>query len=227
MTRAISAFIPLKGHSARVPGKNLRDFNGRPLFHVIVETLQIAERVGTIYIDTDSADIADSAAGLADIVVIERRPDLVGDDVSVNRLIGAFFDEHDDAHLLQTHATNPLLRPGTIDAAVAAYFADPAISSLFGVIRYQARFYDDDLRAINHDPTELVPTQDLDPLFMENSNFYIFSRAGFLEHDRRITDATRMFEIDPLEAIDIDEEADLSLAAAVQRARATSPHDGV
>jgi CMP-N-acetylneuraminic acid synthetase len=62
---------------------------------------------------------------------------------------------------------------------------------------------------------------------MENSNLYIFSRDGFLEHDRRITDATRMFEMDPFEAIDIDEEADFSFAAAIQRARATSPHDGV
>jgi len=64
----------------------------------------------------------------------------------------------------------------------------------------------------------LVPTQDLAPLYMENSNFYLFSRDGFLEHDRRITDATRMLEMDPLEAIDIDEEADFALAAAVARA---------
>ena len=227
MTKTINALIPLKGHSARVPGKNLRDFNGRPLFHAIVETLQIADRVGTIYIDTDSADIAHSAATLDDVIVIDRRPDLVGDEVSVNRLIAAFLETHDDADLIQTHATSPLLHPSTIDAAVSAYSADPAISSLFGVTRYQARFYDGDLRAINHDPTELLPTQALAALYMENSNFYIFSRDGFLEHDRRITDSTRMFEIDPFEAIDIDEEADFSLAAAVQLARATSPHDGV
>ena len=110
MTETINAFIPLKGHSARVPGKNLRDFNGRPLFHAIVETLQIADRVGMIYIDTDSADIAHSAAALDDVIVIDRRLDLVGDEVSVNRLIGAFLDIHDDADLIQTHATNPVGR---------------------------------------------------------------------------------------------------------------------
>ncbi len=227
MTETINAFIPLKGHSARVPGKNLRDFNGRPLFHAIVETLQIADRVGTIYIDTDSADIAHSAAALDDVIVIDRRLDLVGDEVSVNRLIGAFLDIHDDADLMQTHATNPLLRAATIDTAINVYTDDSSISSLFAVTRYQARFYDGNLAAINHDPAELIPTQNLDPFFMENSNFYIFSRDGFLEHDRRITDATRMFEIDPFEAIDIDEEADFSFAAAIQRARVTSPHDGV
>jgi N-acylneuraminate cytidylyltransferase len=220
VTRAISAFIPLKGHSARVPGKNLRDFNGRPLFHAIVETLQIADRVGTIYIDTDSADIAYSAAALDDVIVVDRRPDLVGDEVSVNMLIAEFLHTHDDADLIQTHATNPLLRAATVDTAIDEYSSDSSISSLFAVTRYQARFYDRNLAAINHDPAELIPTQSLDPLFMENSNFYIFSRNGFLENDRRLTDATRMFEIDPLEAIDIDEEADFAFAAAVARASA-------
>ena len=217
-SRQVNAFIPLKGHSARVPGKNLRDFNGRPLFHVIVETLQRADGVATVYIDTDSVDIAGSAALLEDVVVIERHPELVGDDVSVNLLIAAFLDTHDDAHLLQTHATNPLLQPITIDAAIDAYFADESISSLFAVTRYQARFYDGGLRPINHDPTELIPTQLLDPLYMENSNFYLFNREGFLEHRHRITAATRIFPVDPIEAIDIDEEKDFSLAAAVERA---------
>jgi N-acylneuraminate cytidylyltransferase len=216
VTKTINAFIPLKGHSARVPGKNLRDFNGRPLFHAIVETLQIADRVGTIYIDTDSADIAHSAATLDDVIVIDRRPDLVGDEVSVNRLIAAFLQTHEDADLIQTHATNPLLRAATIDAAIDEYSADSSISSLFAVTRYQARFYDGNLGAINHDPAELIPTQNLAPLFMENSNFYIFSRDGFLENDRRITHATRMFEIDPLQAVDIDEETDFAFAAAVE-----------
>jgi CMP-N-acetylneuraminic acid synthetase len=218
VSRTIPAFLPLKGHSERVPGKNLRDFAGRPLFQVIVETLQAAQRVGPIYIDTDDAAIARSARDLEDVVVIDRRPDLVGDAVSVNRLIRAFLDTHDDADLLQTHATNPLLRAATIDGAIDAYLDDPSITSLFAVTRFQARFYDPEGTAINHDPSELIPTQDLDPIYMENSNFYVFSRDGFLQHDHRVTPATRMFEVDPLEAIDIDEEADFALALAVARA---------
>ena len=100
-----------------------------------------------------------------------------------------------------------------------AYFADGSITSLFAVTRYQASFYDR-LLAINHDPTELIPTQELDPLFMENSNLYVFSKEGFLEKDQRITGATRMFEVDPFEAVDIDEEADFSLASALDRSDA-------
>jgi CMP-N-acetylneuraminic acid synthetase len=211
----INALIPLKGHSARVPGKNLRDFGGRPLFHVIVQTLQRAQRVGTIYLDTDSDDIADSATGLTDVEVIRRKTHLVGDEVSVNLLIADFLADHDDEHLLQTHATNPLLTAATVDAAVDRYLSDPSLSSLFTVTRYQARFYFGDLRPINHDPTELLPTQDLEPLYMENSNLYLFSRKGFLENGRRITNKAAMMEMDPLEAVDIDEERDFDFALSV------------
>ena len=50
---------------------------------------------------------------------------------------------------------------------------------------------------------------------MENSSFYLFSRDGFFEHDRRITNATTTFEVDPMEAVDIDEERDFALAEAL------------
>ncbi len=222
MSGTVDAFIPLKGHSERVPGKNLRDFGGRPLFHTIVATLQQARRVGTIYIDTDDQRIAADAEMLDDVVVIRRRPDLIGDDVSVNLLIKAFLETHDCEHTIQTHATNPLLRAGTIDAGIDRYLSDGSISSLFAVTRHQARFYRGDMTAINHDPSELLPTQDLAPLYMENSNFYIFSREGFFEHDRRVTDDTAMFEMDPIEAIDIDEERDFEMAQTLLASRPTA-----
>ncbi|MEA3510348.1 MAG: acylneuraminate cytidylyltransferase family protein [Actinomycetota bacterium] len=221
MSGTVDAFIPLKGHSERVPGKNLRDFGGRPLFHTIVATLQHAGSVRTIYVDTDDAHIAADAGTLDDVVVIRRRPDLIGDGVSVNLLIKAFLEAHDCEHVIQTHATNPLLRAGTVDAAVDQYFSDGSTSSLFAVTRHQARFYLGDMTAINHDPAELLPTQDLAPLYMENSNFYIFSRDGFLEHDRRVTDDTAMFEMDPIEAIDIDEERDFEMAETLLGSRPT------
>ena len=61
--RKIDIFIPLKGESQRVPGKNMRPFSGRPLFHTILATLEEAERVGNVFIDTDSDVIAESIPG--------------------------------------------------------------------------------------------------------------------------------------------------------------------
>ncbi len=215
----LNAFVPLKGHSARVPGKNLRPFAGAPLFHTIVRTLQQARTVERIYVDTDSDEIASSAAGLDDVAVLRRNPDLVGDEVSMNLLIGDFLANHQDQHLLQTHSTNPLLTSATIDDAVGRYFADPEATSLFAVTRIQARLYFGDLTPVNHDPAELIPTQDLPPVYLENSNFYVFSREGFLERGTRITARPMLYEMDPVEAVDIDEERDFRMAELLYRAR--------
>lgn len=72
MINLVAAFVPLKGHSSRVPGKNLRDFLGRPLFHVIIETLLQAQTVAGVYIDTDSDEIAASATLLGNVTVLRR-----------------------------------------------------------------------------------------------------------------------------------------------------------
>lgn len=204
--------MPLKGHSARVPGKNLRPFVDRPLFQVIVNTLQTASTVGAIYIDTDDDEIADRAAKLDDVTVVRRKPHLVGDDISVNWLIKDWLNDNPDISTgLQTHATNPLLSAETIDAAITAWRASSA-TSLFTVTRHQARFYDSDLNPVNHNPRELLKTQDLPPMLEENSNLYAFTREGFFKDETRITPDPMLWEMDPLEAIDIDDEHDFLLA---------------
>ncbi len=215
---SIDVFIPLKGKSQRVPGKNMRPFGGRPLFHTILATLEAAERVSGIYIDTDSEVIAESAQGFNSVTVVMRKERLLGHDVSVNWLIKDFLEDHPHIpHLAQTHCTNPLLSAKTIDAAVNAYFENENSTSLFTVTRLQARLYDAAGAAINHNPDELLPTQELDPVYLENSNLYIFERNAFFEEDARITSKPMMWEMDPFEAVDIDEEHDFRMAEALHR----------
>jgi len=216
--KKIDIFIPLKGASQRVPGKNMRPFGGRPLFHKILKTLESAERVDGIYIDTDSEVIAESAEAFDSVTVIKRKEELLGHDISVNWLIKDFLVDHPDiAHLGQTHCTNPLLSAATIDAAVGAYFDDEESTSLFTVTRIQARLYDASIKALNHNPDELLPTQDLDPIYLENSNLYLFERKAFFDEDARITSKPMMWEMDPYEAVDIDEEKDFRMAEALHR----------
>ena len=59
---------------------------------------------------------------------------------------------------------------------------------------------------LNHDPSVLLRTQDLPPVYEENSCIYIFQRSIFLERENRLGCTPFMFEIDGEEAWDIDEE---------------------
>jgi CMP-N-acetylneuraminic acid synthetase len=92
---------------------------------------------------------------------------------------------------------------------------DRGFDSIFSVTRLQARLWDAETKPVNHDASVLLRTQDLAPLFIENSCFFIFTPELLRERGNRIGARPFMFEMAPLEAVDIDTEEDFSLAAAI------------
>ncbi len=212
------AIIPMKCHSERVPNKNIRDFAGKPLFYWILNTLKKIDRITKIIVDTDCEQIADMVLRYFDVVISMRPDNLKGDFVSVNKIIKNIIGNFDNEYFIQTHATNPLLKPETINSAIELYFKNTdKFDSVFSVTRYQSRFYDLSGNPINHNPAELIRTQDLSPLFEENSNFYIFSKQSFLKKELRIGDTPFMFEVNKLESVDIDDLFDFRIAESIMK----------
>ena len=114
---------------------------------------------------------------------------------------------------LQTHSTNPLLRTETINRAIDQFLENyPRNDSLFSVTPIQTRFWNGAGQPVNHDPQVLMRTQDLPPIYEENSNIYIFTRDTLESRQNRLGDRPLMFEIDRLESWDIDQELDFAMA---------------
>lgn len=200
----------MRHHSQRVPGKNYRLLAGRPLFHHILETLLAVPEINQVVVDTDSEPIMEGLRQyFPQVKIIERPEHLRAADVPMNDILIYDTEQVPSDFHLQTHSTNPLLRPETVSRAVQSFLSDyPAHDSLFSVTRLQTRLYDQHGRAINHDPTILIQTQDLPPVYEENSCLYLFTRENLLRRHHRIGDRPMMFEIDVDEAWDIDEELD-------------------
>lgn len=217
------ALLPMKGHSERVPNKNMRDFNDRPLYHAIMHTLLKSKYIEKVVINTDSEIIAEDAKKNfgESVIIIDRPKEIQGGDVSMNVIINYDLSKVNGEHFLQTHSTNPLLRVETLDKAIETYFENlDKYDSLFSVTRVQTRFYDKNANPINHNPKELLRTQDLEPLYEENSNFYIFSKESFKNAgNRRIGLKPQIFEVNKLEAVDIDEPEDFILAEILYQNR--------
>jgi CMP-N-acetylneuraminic acid synthetase len=221
ISQNIVALVPMRHHSVRVPGKNYRPLAGKPLYYHILTTLLETAEIATVAVDTDSEEIAAGIGQHFPTVQILRRPDhLTADTVPMNEIL-----MHDTGLLpadfyLQTHSTNPLLRPETIAAAINALLGTyPAYDSLFSVTRLHKRLWDGLARPINHNPAILLRTQDLPPIYEENSCLYIFNRPTLLARRNRIGERPLMFEIDPGEAWDIDEEHDFIVANALLEQR--------
>jgi CMP-N-acetylneuraminic acid synthetase len=207
------AFVPMRHHSQRVPGKNYRLLAGKPLFHHIVGTLLAVPEISEILVDTDSDPVMDGVRQYFPQVTVLPRPEhLRADDVPMNDILIHDTGQVQADFYLQTHSTNPLLKPETISRAIQSLMANyPDYDSLFSVTRLQTRLYDQHGHAMNHDPGVLIQTQDLPPVYEENSCLYIFTRETLIKRHHRIGETPLMFEIDAEEAWDIDEELDFAI----------------
>jgi len=217
----LAALVPMRHHSQRVPGKNNRLLAGKPLYQHIVETLLSVPEVNEILVDTDSPPIiAGLRQDFPQVQVIDRPEQLRADTISMNEILLYDTTLLEADFYLQTHSTNPLLRPETISKAIQTFLSDfPAHDSLFTVTRLQTRLYDQHGQALNHDPDILLQTQDLPPVFEENSCLYIFTRNNLSRRRNRLGERPLIFEIDAAEAWDIDEEFDFAITDFLMKQR--------
>ncbi len=218
----IAAIVPMRHSSERVPGKNYRPFAGKPLYHHIVENLLACDKIARVVIDTDSPLILEEAARIFPSVTLLERPEhLRAGEIPMNDVLLNTISQVEADFYLQTHSTNPLLSVDSISRGVDLFLKHfPVYDSLFTVTRLQTRLWDQLARAINHNPNILLRTQDLPPVFEENSCMYIFSKEILERKHNRIGDRPLMLEIPKEEAQDIDEEIDFRIAEFLFKERA-------
>lgn len=207
-------------------GKNFKPLQGKPLFRWVLDVLLSLDEIDLVVINTDARAIL-AENGLTDgprVMIRDRRPDLCGDTVSMNRILEDDIAAVPAATYLMTHTTNPMMTEATVQGALASYRAGVAAGtadSLFTVNRIQTRFYRADGSAVNHDPDNLIQTQDLEPWFEENSNLYIFSADSFAAANARIGKRPLLHVMSRVEAMDIDTPEDWALTEAVAIMRRT------
>ena len=222
-SRKLTALLPMKAHSARVTSKNFRMIAGKPLFRWILDALCETREIDRVVINTDARGIlADN--GLKDgdyhgkVMIRDRKPEICGDFVSMNLVLADDIGAVPSDVYLMTHTTNPLLSVATIRNMIDAFEKAEAIGaadSLFTVTRRQTRFYTPDGAPINHDPNNLIRTQDLPPYMEENSVCYLFTGASFARTQARIGDKPILYETPRLESVDIDEKSDWFMAESL------------
>lgn len=222
MKETIVALVPMRHHSERVPGKNYRPFVGKPLYHYIISSLLKCKKISKVVIDTDSEFIMnDATREFPQIEIIERPPNLRDGNIPMNDiLLNDVKQVHADFYL-QTHSTNPLLSPQSISDSIDQFLTKyPQYDSMFSVTKIQTRLWDELTRPINHNPAILLRTQDLPPVFEENSCLYLFTKKILESRHNRIGERPMMYELPPEESWDIDEESDFRIAELLYTSRA-------
>lgn len=213
----VTCLIPMRHNSERVPGKNYRTLGDKFLFEHILKSVLEVNAINEVIINTDSQVIKDiiEESYKNRVKIIERPHDLISGEIPMNKIIENDLDIVSNEIILQTHSTNPFLSATSIENAIKVFLEDGKHDSLFSVSSIQSRFYDHNKKPINHNPKILLRTQDLDPIYEENSCIYLFTKKSFHETGNRIGEKPILFKTNLFESLDIDDEMDFQIAESL------------
>ena len=205
----ILIIIPARGGSKRLPGKNIKQLNGKPLIAYSIEYAQKNIPNTDIIVSTDNEKIAEISKKCG--AIVQKRPSFLSEDNTptidvLQYVIEHAYSQYDFVVLLQ--ATNPL-RPNDLFQKAWSFFLDTNIQSLFTVSLNHHK-----LGRINNG--SFIPTtynfgqrsQDLTPLYYENGLMYI-SSVSLIKKGILMDESSVPMIVNPTySSVDIDTELD-------------------
>ena len=222
------AVIPARGSSKRLPGKNLREFCGKPMIAHILETARASALFDAIHVSTDSKEIAEVVAGLGFAAEFGRPAELAGDDIPLLPVLRHAADEYrrrgrefDQLSLL--YACAPLLEAADLQAAMQLYDRLGAAKVVLGAASYPAPVEWAYRLEANARLAPLQPgmfqkrSQDLSPAYYDAGAFALFPMTRILDdapHDERDFHG---YVLPRHKAVDIDDAEDWRLAELLYR----------
>lgn len=224
------AIVVARGGSRRLPNKALLPFAASTMIGHKVETLRQCKSIDRVIVGSDSQEIlAEASSAGAEVVV---RDDLHCDEsrCTANQMIADMAalvrSEDPQAVAIWAHPTNPLVKPETYDAAIAAYLAPGQHDSLCSVTAEQRHAWYC-FSPLNFNPWgDVHPfAADLQPVFHQNGAIFIQTLARFRSTRYFYGRAPLLFGIDAIEAWDIDTREEYEAARAFHRMRSVEPYD--
>jgi len=206
----IAAVIPIKTKNQRLPGKNTKVLGDKPLMNHLFDTLKNNELISEIFINSSDPNILKEAT-LYNYTSIQRPIELNGPHIQANDLLQFELNYIDYPIIVELFVTSPFLTNNTINKAIKILIDNNDIDSVFGVSELYNRYWINNETPLNHDPYKLIGTQYMKPIYGE-ANFYVFRKRVFLQENSRITKRHRYILVNKLEAIDIDDEIDFTIA---------------
>ena len=206
-----AAFVPIRLNSQRVAGKNLRLLGGKPLMAYLLDSLAAAKNIDEVYVYCSNREVEQY---LPQGVKFLQRDERLDSNTTLGKEIYDAFTEEVDADIyILAHTTSPFIRTSTIEQAVEAVESG-AHDSAFSAERIQTFTWWKG-EPLNYSLQYIPRTQDLEPLYVETSAFFVFRSEVWKQQHRRIGDKPFIAVTDRIESMDIDNPDDFTLAEAI------------
>ncbi len=210
----VTALVPIWSDTEMLNG-HLRLFNNKPLYKTLISKLENIFAIDEIIVDTDIFEIEEELLSLFKKVIYVKRPDfLLKADTDINEIIRFDLDQTENNEIfIQTHINKPLLKKETIANALKKFVElEDNYDSLFAVNTYKSRFYNHENKPLNHTLKDTASTKILNPVYEENSCFYVFTRESFLKRNHRIGQKPFLYNTSNIESLELKDSLSYKLA---------------
>ena len=191
----VVAFVPVKLNSQRLPHKNILPIAGKPMCYHICRVLLNVKKIDEIYVYCSDKKVKDYIPD--NVTFLKRDAYLDGDLVKGKEIYKRFLEEVDADIYILAHTTSPFIRSESIENALQKVMNEG---------------YDS---AFSAEKKHVPRTQDMEPVWVETSAFFIFKKEIFTEHGRRIGFRPYIQEVSGIETVDIDTKDDYDFAVSL------------
>jgi N-acylneuraminate cytidylyltransferase len=207
----VIAFVPLRGGSKRIPGKNIKDFCGKPLCYWTLKQLQETDEVNKIVVSTDDDGFKEIilSFNFSKVQIHNRSTESALDTSSTEECLLEYVFSSDNSFydiLLLCQVTNPFLTQEDIKKIIQLY--KETGKSVVTCSRFNRFIWNDNGTPVNYDPFNRVRSQEFKGLLVENGACYASSIFEICFYRNRITEHVVIYEMPEYAVLDIDTEED-------------------
>jgi N-acylneuraminate cytidylyltransferase len=213
---AITAIIPVKKNSSRLPNKNILPFGGSNLLAHKIRQLRQVSAVDKIVVSSDSEEMLEIAESEGAEALL--RPTQYADESQpISEFLVYLSDVVEGEHYMWSCVTSPLVETDLYVKAIGLYWQklDEGYDSLVTVLPFQHYLMDEKgpfnfMRGRSH-----TNSQQLKRLYLFTNGIQLTPREKYKEWGDRIGLKPYLMQISKNESIDIDDVYDYEFALSI------------
>lgn len=202
--KKFSALVPLRLGSKGIKKKNIKILAGKPLCEWVLRAAFESDKIGKIYVSTESDEIKKIIDSMdMDIEIIHRPDELASDTASTESVMLHALKSIQTDYLITLQATSPLLLAKDLDKACIK-FEENNYDSLLSATRTKHFIWTEDAKPLNYNPKKRPRRQDFFGSFVENGAFYISNCEQLVRTEVRLHGNIGIYEMSKETQTEID-----------------------
>ncbi len=211
MTKIIKALIPVRAGSQRVKNKNIRPFASSSLLEIKIKQLLSIKELDGVVVNSESDEMLDIAKALG-AETYKRDDYYASSTVPINEVYRNIGETTTADIIVYANATNPLLKNESVSNAIKAFIKKDSQYDTLNTAHLIKEFMWLNNKPINYELDNMPKSQNLPNIYALNFALNIFDRQYAIDNSSIVGKHPLLFELDSIEATDIDNEIDFEFA---------------